>query len=78
MRKHKGRFTAVDDTGRPYTIDVHVEIINVGGRDNPHQTREGLLFLQLENGEAVNRLGKGKYQIVSSGVCLTSDEPGVV
>lgn len=72
---HKYSFSAQDDTGKAYILHVYVDILDAGTFDNPTATIEGLKSLQTSDGEPVNRLEKGRYEIVRTGQQLNSSEP---
>ena len=75
---HVGSFLARDKDGREYTIHVLTYTVNVGNRADPNAEREGMTSsLRTSDGHAVNRLEKGKYEMVHSvrNVRLTSDDP---
>ena len=73
--EHRGRFTAHDEFGNEYGINIYVKVIDVKTHDNPHGTIDGLKRLITDEGAVVNRLGKGRYQIVHAGIEVSSDDP---
>jgi hypothetical protein len=75
---HVGCFVARDEEGREYTIHVLTYTVNVGNRSDPNLEREGMTSsLRTSDGVAVNRLEKGKYEMIHPirNVRLTSDDP---
>ena len=73
MRRKIGQFFATDENGRRYTILIYTNIIKAGTVENPSGGVEGMTELKTFEGMAVNRLEKGKYQIVQTGVIVQSD-----
>ncbi|EBA00431.1 hypothetical protein [Marinobacter sp. ELB17] len=71
-----GTFVAIDSDGREYLIDIHADINDAGTFDNPNATSEGLKHLKTRDGYSVNHLGKGKYEIVQTGIVIESNDPG--
>ena len=74
-RELKTTFTAEDARGNTHRVRVYVDILNAAAMGNSHAESEGLPALKTEGGEAVNRIEKGKYEIVQPGEILTSDDP---
>ena len=75
MIRKIGQFIATDEKGRRYTILIYTNIINAGTFENPSMEVEGMNELKTFEGMAVNRLEKGKYQIVQTGIIVQSDSP---
>jgi hypothetical protein len=75
MRRKIGQFIATDENGRRYTIMIFTNIIKAGTLENPSMEEEGMKELTTFEGMAVNRLEKGKYQIVQTGITVRSDSP---
>jgi hypothetical protein len=73
--EHTGSFTAVGDDGSPVMVDIFTEIVDVGTFGNPDAEMEGLKRLLTADGHHVNRLDKGKYQVVNTGQHLSSTDP---
>jgi hypothetical protein len=69
----KCSFPARDGQGKTRSLDVFVE--DAGTRGNPKAEVERLRILRTREGQHVNRLDKGRYQIVETGEILTSDDP---
>jgi hypothetical protein len=70
-----GQFIATDENGRRYTIMIFTNVVKAGTLENPSMKVEGMKELKTFEGMAVNRLEKGKYQIVQTGIILQSDSP---
>jgi len=70
-----GSFVAMGEDGMEHTIHIFTDILDAGTRADTNAELEGLKELRTQNGDAVNRLGKGKYEIVVTGAILQSDEP---
>ena len=64
----------MDNNGHRHQLNVFVDIIDAGTLSNPNAEKEGLMFIKTSDGAVVNRLEKGKYQIVVTNSILTSDE----
>ncbi len=71
--EHVQTFEAVGDDGRNYVLNVFVEIIDAKTQGDPEAEIPGLKSIKTSDGESVNRVSKGRYQIVSTGVELTAD-----
>ncbi|WAC08899.1 MAG: hypothetical protein OS130_06880 [Thermodesulfobacteriota bacterium] len=68
MKRQTGRFLAVGDDGRRYTVYVYTDFIETG--ENQKTVVEGLKELRTSDGLTINRLKKGEYQIEQTGVIL--------
>jgi len=75
MRRKIGQFIATDENGRRYTLLIFTNVIKGGTLENPGKEVEGMEELTTFEGMAVNRLEKGKYQIVQTGIIVRSDSP---
>lgn len=75
MKKQTGRFMATGDDNNKYIINIYTNNLDNGDFQNPNAVMEGLKELRTSNGMRVNRLEKGKYQIVQTGIMLLSDSP---
>lgn len=76
MQKLKGTFIAKDDDGQEYVVEIYVNLIDVGTHDDdPNATIEGMKSLLTEDGLHVNRIDKGEYLVVQTGLRLHSDSP---
>ena len=73
--RHKTSFPAQDQEGKTHRLEVFVEILDVGIHGNSNAEIEGSMSIKTSGGHSVNRLEKGKYEIVQSGEILTSDDP---
>ncbi len=74
VKKQTGKFKAQGDDGRDYTIHVYMDYVHAGTFDDPHAELEGLKELRTSEGEAVNYIEKGRYQIVASGVVIRATD----
>ena len=75
MKRKIGQFIATDEKGRRYTVLIYTNIIKAGTFENPGMEVEGMKELKTFEGMEVNRLEKGKYQIVQTGIIIQSDSP---
>ena len=75
MKRKIGQFIATDENGRRYTILIYTNVVKAGTFENPSMEVEGMKELKTFEGMAVNRLEKGKYQIVPTGIIVQSDSP---
>lgn len=74
-----GRFTAKYADGTEVTVHVIGRMVDTHTQLTPREkTISGLSELRLADGEHVNKVGPGKYQIVESGEILTSDDPRAI
>jgi hypothetical protein len=73
MRRKIGQFIATDENGRRYTILIFTNLVKAGTVENPSMEVEGMKELKTFEGMTVNRLEKGKYQIVKTGIIVQSD-----
>jgi len=76
--QRESSFEAIDQWGNRHTLNVYVGIIDAGTNDDPDAEIEGLRSMQTADGDFVNRLEKGRYQVVGSGLILTSSDPGAL
>ena len=74
MKRKIGQFIATDEKGRRYTILIYTNIIKAGTFETLSK-EEGMEELKTFEGMTVNRLEKGKYQIVQTGIIVQSDSP---
>jgi hypothetical protein len=72
MLRQTGKFNAYDDNGEVYTIFIYTNFIAVNSRRG-NATLPGKKQLLTEDGENVNWLAKGQYQIVQTCVLLHSE-----
>ncbi len=68
-------FPVKDEEGYVHTLEEHVEIHDETCMDGKPREREGIREITTRDGEPVNRIKKGKYQIAATGETLTSDDP---
>jgi Trp operon repressor len=77
--RQKQSFLAMDDQGKTRRLVVWAEIRDVGTLQNPiAELEEGEMpphQIKTENGQHVNRITKGEYEIVETGKILTSADP---
>jgi hypothetical protein len=77
--RQKQSFLAMDDQGKTRRLVVWAEIRDVGTLQNPiPELEEGEMpphQIKTENGQHVNRITKGEYEIVETGKILTSADP---
>ncbi len=71
----KGSFDAHNSQGGTTLIDIYVDILDASTIENPEAELEGFKSLRTRTGQHVNRLEKGKYQVVVTGEVLTSNDP---
>ena len=69
------QFTAVDDAGNEYRLLVYQKQIPAPTRNDPAAVIPGLKRIVTENGEHINRVNKGEYKIVVTGLVLCSSDP---
>jgi len=74
-KKRTGSFVAVDEAGNEHIIEIWTEMIETLTRGDPNAEIEGLKELRTEDGLAVNRIEKGKYEVVQTGQVLRSQHP---
>ena len=75
MKRKIGQFIATDENGRRYTNLIFTNIIKAGTFENRNKEVEGIGELKTFEGMAVNRLEKGKYQIVPTGIIVSLIHP---
>jgi hypothetical protein len=68
-------FDAQTDEGHVYTLHVCQKCIEVPTRADPNAVCPALKSIRTSDGKSVNRLDRGKYQIVETGIILHSDSP---
>lgn len=74
VTEQTGVFVARSPNGNAVEISIFTEFHEGLTSDGPDRT-EGMKFLRTEHGDYVNRLDKGRYQVVGSQIELTSDDP---
>ena len=72
MIQHTRTFTANDEQGNEYQIEEYTELLDVRTMGNVHARVHGMKTLKTQNGQHINNLGQGKYEIVASGIILHS------
>jgi hypothetical protein len=55
-------------------VDEYTEFLEAGGTEG-FQWIEGIKSLRTADGQRLNRIDKGKYQVVVTGEILESDDP---
>jgi len=75
MQERTGTFRAEGSDSKTYTVVVFTDYKKAGTMTDHQAVVEGLKELRTSDGLAVNRMGKGKYKIVRTGVTLRSDSP---
>lgn len=75
--KQIGTFTARSADGDEYTINVFQDFIVAATRGGS-QDVPGIKSLRTDNGQHVNWIEKGKYELVDSGLELLSDDPNAM
>jgi hypothetical protein len=75
MGKLIQEFTAVDESGSEYRLQVYQQDVSVATRANPSAVAPGRKQIVTEDGASVNRLKKGEYEIVGTGIILRSSDP---
>ena len=73
--RHKSSFMAADDNGNRQRLHVFVDILDSSTQTEPDAEAEGLKHIRTESGQPVNRRGKGRYEVVTTGTRLHSDDP---
>jgi hypothetical protein len=68
----RGRFIAYDDQGRGYEVRYSAD--NTLSEEMGGETAEGI-ELWTDSGGLVERIRKGEYRIVHTGVIIRSDSP---
>ena len=72
--EHTGSFTAKDEDGNEYELHIYTTFVK-WGTFSGQKSEEGDQYIQTSGGGSVNRIEKGKYQLVRTGRMLTSDDP---
>jgi hypothetical protein len=71
----KRLYAAHGSDGKAYEIHVYAEPVPAGTH---HPTMEALSLICTSAGEALHVVGKGRYQIIGSGVMLHSEDPEAI
>ena len=74
MEELESTFVALDPDDNEVGINVYRTMVTIPGRGGDI-VKPGRARLETDDGESVNVLGDGKYEIVESGTILTSDDP---
>jgi hypothetical protein len=77
MKRQTGRFLAIGDDSRRYTVYVYTDFIDAGEFGDPNAVIEGPKELRTSDGLAITQMQNGKYQIEQTGVILRSSSPDV-
>ena len=75
MEELTQEFTATDEEGTEYRLLLYQDFVPAHTFDNPSAVVPGLTRILTEDGESVNRVKKGEYEIVQTGVRLRSSDP---
>jgi hypothetical protein len=75
MQACTGRYPAVGDDGRCYVVEVWAAFAAPGSFPDAGVELPLQRTLQTSDGDRLKYLGKGKYQLVKTGVLLRSDDP---
>jgi hypothetical protein len=80
MKRKIKEFTAYFENGEKVTIIVYKNFIDLAGNNSFEfeKSSPGIMELWTSDGQIVNKIEKGKYQIVDSGRYLISDDPDSV
>jgi hypothetical protein len=73
-----GSFIATDDNGRRYRLIVYQDSIQTQRLDGSASERPGLKSVFTEDGQHVNCLSQGEYEVVESRLRLHSSDPGAI
>jgi len=74
ITRQTGSFVAKQEDGKLVTLKVFTDYIVAESRERAEEI-PGRKTLRTLEGHVVNRLNKGRYQVVVTGVRLTSDDP---
>ena len=72
MQRCTGSYAAEGNDGRSYSVEAWV---NFTSPDDPTPEVAGFRTLCTSDGQNLNYIQKGRYQIVATGVVLQSDDP---
>jgi hypothetical protein len=77
--RQTGSFVATDVASRQrITVFVYRDVIATGNLTDPNAFRFGLPSLITEDGDRLNCLSQGEYEVVGSGRKLHSDDPEAI
>ncbi len=69
-----GGFTAIDPQGNRHVVDVFTEYLDASDSRGPGEV-PGKTIIKTRDGQFVNRVDKGKYEIAATRLELTSNDP---
>ena len=75
MQRCTGSYSAGGNDGRSYTVEVWTNFTSAGHLQDPTPEVAGFRTLCTSDGQNLNYIEKGRYQIVATGVVLQSDDP---
>ncbi len=75
MLELTGTFETVGSNGERYALYEYTEYIPAGTFGDPNAMVEGLKEFRTSEGLHVNRVGKGQYKILQTGLSLHSNSP---
>lgn len=75
MKRRTGMFSAVGDDSCQYTVHILTDFIDASSHDDPRAVIKGMKELRTSDGMAVDRLQKGEYKIIQTGIILHSTDP---
>jgi hypothetical protein len=78
VTQQTGKFAARDANGDETTVIVLTHFTETTDLDGNVSRVPGIKALRTASGETVNRLEKGKYQILGESAVLTSDDPQAI
>ncbi len=76
--RHTGTFVAVSEAGQTHTLHLWRDYIRVDSFAKPTEEKAGLYTIRTDDGDHVNWLEKGKYQVVTTGEILHSHDPNAL
>ena len=74
MEEFESSFVALDPDENEVGINVYRTMVTIP-QHGGDIVKPGRAQLETDDGQAVNPLSDGKYEIVESGIILTSDHP---
>ncbi len=75
MKRRTGTLTVQGDDNRNYTIHVYTNFMDAGTHGDLTTEIDGLKELWTVEGNSVNLIKQGVYQILATGVILRSSVP---
>jgi hypothetical protein len=75
LQRCTGSYSAEGDEGRAYTVEAWANFTNPGRPDDLTPEVAGSRTLCTSDGRNLNYIGKGRDQIVATGVVLHYDDP---